>query len=296
MNGTLQMVGLWLLIILAVPIGFFTYLVIPWRVMSRLTRGIEERHPLLRRLLLPLPSVAILAFGAFIALTHQQLESPHPHRVGSSAPPAPPPPAPSFPWPPPTPSARLVIPKEAFPVTKTVGQTVSYLESALNRTGYFERSFYIVPGGIAEVTRLEHIHADGKPFEEPYRWSSGDEYRQNLSLSEYLGRLFAVDEGYYRVVVFVLTDQAFGSSDSIITPTEATHWLSHGYNTLPADLTERPMSDARQCTALIYEFQKPHGLPPLLLLPSPVEARQHLIASGLLTALMNNASGVSHEH
>ena len=200
---------------------------------------------------------------------------------------------PAFPWPPPIPSARLVIARETFAQDATFGQFSIHLESALNATGYAEMSYYGVPHGIAVVTRLEHIHPDGHPFDGPERWLVDDKYLRHFSLIDYVERLFAVDEGYYRIVVFIVTDQPFTSTNRSITSTEAGLWLADGLNTLPASLGEQPLSSVDRCTALIYEFEKSHGESAHLLIPSPMEARQHLLASGLLREL--SISGVGHE-
>ena len=184
MTDTFKMVGAWMLTILVA----FVLLVLPALVMLRLTRGIKERHPLPRLLVVLLPSSAIVIVILFFTLT-RGARSPAP---SVSQPPESeplPPPLPesrpqflAFPWPPPTPSARLLIPKEALPQAKTFGQASSYLESALSSKGYAEISYYTVPGGVAVVTRLEHIYSNGKSFEEPNRWVADDKYRQSLSL------------------------------------------------------------------------------------------------------------------
>jgi len=172
-----------------------------------------------------------------------------------------------------------------------MGQLVLHLENALSTAGYLERSYFLVPGGIAVVTRLEHIHPDGSPFSDPDRWLFDDEYRQSLTISEYLRRLFAADVGYYRVVVFVLTDEAFGSQTRSLTLGEAIRWPYTGLNVLPPDLAQQPLSKDDSCTALIYEFQKPHGEDPRLLVPSSIGAKRHLVASGLYPLLLSNTNG-----
>src|SRR5271156_5553993 len=134
--------------------------------------------------------------------------------------------------------------------------------------------------------------------DQPFHLSRCPNFRNRLnlrhfSLIDYVERLFAVDEGYYRIVVFIVTDQPFTSTNRSITSTEAGLWLADGLNTLPASLGEQPLSSVDRCTALIYEFEKSHGESAHLLIPSPMEARQHLLASGLLREL--SISGVGHE-
>lgn len=269
--------------------------VVPTLIAVRLTRRLSTNHRTLRFVIVPLPGIILLVFFCAFAWFYDRASAPksapYPSEsaqaggTSSASPPASSSAvAPVFPWPPPTPSARLVIPSEVFPRQETLGRASMYLESALNRAGYAEISYYIIPGGIAVVTRLEHIYPDGRPFESSERWLVDDESMQTLSLSAYVKELFAVDEGFYRVVVFVVSDKAFGASNRPVTREEATEWLSNGYNTLPSELVERPLSASHKCTALIYEFRKNHGTSPHLLIPSPLGATQHLAASGLLAA------------
>jgi hypothetical protein len=136
------------------------------------------------------------------------------------------------------------------------------------------------------VTRLEHIAADGTPFTNG-RWDVGeDTTRQALSIGDYIRRLFGVDEGFYRVIVFVITDESFASTSHTVLESEALDWLSDGFQTLPQSQAAIPIKPGYACTALIYEFQKKHAQSPALLLPSDLGAQQHMIASGLWSALV----------
>jgi hypothetical protein len=201
---------------------------------------------------------------------------------------------PRFDWPPPRPSARAVIPprpsaravipQHAFVSSKTLGQLASMLEEALEQTGYGELSYYSVPGGIAVVTRMEHIYPDGRPFEQSSRWMLGDS--TEFSLSDYLHKLFAVDSGFYRVIVFIVTSEPFGSDDKQVSSAEATMWISRGYNMLPSSLQAQSLTPAHACTALIYQFRRDHGKDPFLVFPSALQAKQHLALSGLWAVLM----------
>jgi hypothetical protein len=193
---------------------------------------------------------------------------------------------PKFPWPPPAASARLVVPIHPF-IPSTLGDFSDYLNDVLSATGYAELSYYTVPNGIAVVTRLEHIYPDGRPFADPDRWLVTDTNIRRFSLSNYIQRLFAVDQGFYRVVVFVVTDQAFSLSDKSLTAAEAVIWQNQGAQKLPRYLASLPFTPDDTCTALIYEFERDHEQTPRLLMPSPMAARDHLIASGLLPALSN---------
>jgi hypothetical protein len=197
---------------------------------------------------------------------------------------------PTFPWPPPSPSSAVIIPRSFFSHSKTLGESASRLESALTASGYLEKSYWLAPGGIAIVTRLERIHRDGSPFPDPNRWPAGGNYTTPLSIAEYIRILFAADEGFYRVVVFVISDQPFNTTMRPVSPIEANYWLGGGLNAVPDDVAQQPIQGSDNCTALIYEFEKPHGADPRLAVPDGLGAKQHLIAAGLYAPLFGEVN------
>jgi hypothetical protein len=195
---------------------------------------------------------------------------------------------PAFPWPPPQPSTRVVVPRAAFEECKNFGELSSSLDQALTQTGYVEKSYYAVPGGIGIVTRLERIYPDGRPFERSGRWLTENTYLQKFSLASYLRALFTASEGYYRVIVFIVTDVPFASGDGTMTSREATSLLARGFNTLPGLVSTQSLPADYVCTSLIYEFRREQGKDPAQLLPGQLDAKTHLVASGLWTALRLN--------
>ena len=197
---------------------------------------------------------------------------------------------PSFDWPPPVPSARLLIPPLVFSHCNTLGDQAEKIAGALRLRGYAEITYWGVPNGVAIVTRLERIYPDGRSFAAGRRWAVNDKDVQMLSIRDYISRLFGVDEGFYRVVVFVITDQGFGSSDSQTTQAKTTRWLSKGFQKMPQSLAAVKLTSAYTCTALIYEFRKTHGQDPSLRLPSDLGAEQHMVASGLWSAMVGTPS------
>ncbi|HEY1985574.1 MAG TPA: hypothetical protein VGG85_09200 [Terracidiphilus sp.] len=179
-----------------------------------------------------------------------------------------------------------------FPDRTTFGKLAIDLESALRKAGYLEKSYYAVPYGMAVVTRLEQIDADGRPFVGESRWQIDPS--RAFSLANYLQRLFAVDEGHFRVVVFIVTVIPFSSAQQHTTPQEANLWLSNGFNRPTREFVEMRLPSSTSCTALIYEFRKRHGEDPQVQLPSLLSAQQHLDASGLTAALASLAHGATH--
>jgi hypothetical protein len=158
------------------------------------------------------------------------------------------------------------------------------LLSSLQAAGY-EMSYYAVPGGFAQVARLERIQPGG----EPYRASRFDPSFHPLdqfTMSGYLFALLVAPPGYYRVIVFVVTPEAFEASGKPVSADEATSWLESGANKLPASIGNKAYSSAYACTALIYEFEKRDTKSnPEERHPGRLTAETHLAASGIALGL-----------
>jgi hypothetical protein len=162
---------------------------------------------------------------------------------------------PEFPWPPPAASSSYVLPKQLFKNRETIGQLTDSIISALESSGYVERSFFkTLHDGTALVTRLERIHEDGSPWAGHERWPThGAKYTTGADLLSFLRGLFYADPGRYRVIVFIIQDMPFFQSKDKVTGEAARTWLRSGANKLPRETAERPLSSA-DCTALVYEF------------------------------------------
>ncbi len=202
---------------------------------------------------------------------------------------SPPPPAigsvPDLPWPPPEASATIVLPGSAFQSSKDYGEIEASLNQALNHTGYVERSYYNVPGGFAVVTRIERIYDDGRPDPAPERWQVNAALTRPLSLADYIHALFSARVGYYRVLVFVVTDQPFRSGPATMTASAALNLLAGGANVPAAGVMKQPVPPNYACTALIYEFRKEEQKQPEFVMPGHLDARTHLVQAGLWLAL-----------
>ena len=191
---------------------------------------------------------------------------------------------PDFPWPPPAPSASYVLPKNLLERYQTLQEATDAIISALEATGYVERSFYRTePGGIALVTRLERIESDGSPAH-PERWAGvAGNYSSSIDLMNFLKGLFFAKTGYYRLIVFIIQDTPFVASAKTMAEPEARALIRKGANVLPADTGARVFA-GNHCTALIYEFSS-DGRTVGLLAESPLTGKQHLDKAGLLSLL-----------
>ncbi len=189
---------------------------------------------------------------------------------------------PSFPWPPPASSASYVFPKEVFSRYQTVGEVSSAILSALEHSGYVERSFFQTkPGGVALVTRLERIDSNGTPVDEAQRWPAGFKAKPS-DLVAFLKGLFYVTPGHFRVIVFILQDLPFTQSSKGVSADDAKTWLREGANMLPPDMAKRPFGNGA-CTALIYEFESDGSA--VKMVEGGLTGKEHLEKAGLLATL-----------
>jgi hypothetical protein len=133
------------------------------------------------------------------------------------------------------------------------------------------------------ASRLEQINADGSFGAN--RWSLATAPIRSFSIESYLGALFRVRAGHFRVVVFVVTNHPFEQTDAKVTSDQAKSWVKKGLNQLPKKIGDRDYSDDYTCTAEIYEFETLGGGEAKFVEPSEITGRTHLEKSGLLSAL-----------
>ena len=227
---------------------------------------------------------------------------PLPGRGGSTAPepkpsppkqPVPPTTAPSpaglpaFPWPPPRYSAYSTIAREwvALGASPTLASSARRLEVAFDAAGYGERSYYWIPGGFALVSRLEQIQSDAAPVASPARWAVSTP-TVKTGVIDYIRALFNAPPGFYRVIVFAVTDQDFAAANRPPTSSEARNWITTGSLRLPETVGKLPYSERHYTTALIYEFERSANQPEARVrTPSNSPGRVHLEKAGLWQAL-----------
>jgi hypothetical protein len=195
----------------------------------------------------------------------------------------------AFPWPPPKYSEFSTIPREwvAPDAVTTLASVAVRLERAFEAAGYGERSYYWIPDGFALVSRIERIQSDATPIDPPGRWAVETPSRVSEGFIDHIRALFNAPPGFYRVIVFAVTDQIFSAGERQPTSDEARGWLSAGSVRLPESIGRQAYSDGHYTTALIYEFERPAGSADArLMVPSDVQGRDHLERAGLLRTLM----------
>ena len=199
---------------------------------------------------------------------------------------------PEFPWPPPPPSDRMLLPRAGFArglgANPSLMDAAGHLTDALGQAGYSQYSFYSAPGGFALVARLERIRPDGTPEPEGQRFAPPSA-TEPFSLGIYLKQLFIAPEGYYRLIVFVVTDNVVVTKGAAPTAAIAEAWLRKGADRLPAAYATLPFTKEHEVDALIYEFRKEGKGQATTLTPSPIDARAHLEKAGLYALLVGGA-------
>lgn len=197
---------------------------------------------------------------------------------------------PEFPWPPPQYSGREVVPRDFL--DNPEGDTELFdvdrrLQDALEPNGYYESSYYAVPGGFALVTQMEKFEDDGTSVKGRPRWTLETLRLTSFSFRAYLQALFAAEPGRYRLIVFAVTDVPFASSGEEVTQEEARAWLGGGGDRLPPEIGEFSFDESYECTALIYEFARDSEEGEVYFLePGSLPGRTHLIAAGIWQELL----------
>lgn len=199
-------------------------------------------------------------------------------------------PIPSFPWPPPSPAARQVLSDE-FVRSPLLADVNTKLRTALESLGYYESSYYAVPGGFALATQLEQTSSDGTSRQPPSRWEVEVESSPRFSIKAFFSALFRADaitpdttgRAYFRVIVFVVTDRPINSRRVGVSVSEGRAWVADGADRLPQNVARYEYTDAYKTTALIYEFELPTTEEELK--EPRLPARVHLEKSGLWDAL-----------
>ena len=195
---------------------------------------------------------------------------------------------PAFPWPPPAASAEHLI-RNAWvtkgPDTK-LSDVAAKLEEALEDADYETWRYLSAPHGFALVTQIEQIRPDGTPRSGNERFRTDLPSFSDMTFVEFLEALAKAPPGYYRVIVFVVTDTPFSRSEQAPTEKEAQQWLRAGLNQLPKTIGALPYGDGYRSTALIYEFRKPSKKGPATFVPKSSESgRIHLEKAGIWDAL-----------
>jgi HEAT repeat protein len=188
---------------------------------------------------------------------------------------------PRYPWPPPRFSSHDILPRAFLGTDRALlAEIRQRLEHALAAAGFKENGVFQVPGGFALVTRMERIRADGSS--EPHdRWVGGK--ARPLDLTDYLGRLFLLRPGEFRLIAFLVTTASDLGGGAEITEAAARELFLAGARELPLRIGELKFA-GHSCHVLIYHFERKHAAASLVR-PSSHSTREHLAKAGLWSQL-----------
>ncbi len=196
---------------------------------------------------------------------------------------------PAYPqWPPEPPSSRRVLDSMiASREGLSLYDAGEGLREALEAAGYYQQTYYSIPGGFLLATETERIAEDGGtlPAEERNR-RPGDESDESLWAG--IRDLFLErPPTLYRYIAIVVTNQPFATAmQEELDTEEAVARTQGGSSNLTRQARSIPFSDDFQVTALIYEFQNDgigYDLEPLA--PGKLDPQTHLVKSGLAATL-----------
>jgi len=166
-----------------------------------------------------------------------------------------------FPWPsPPAPSdSALIAPYLLFPdgsEGKTLMDVARKLEGSIAAAGYLGPR-YLGAGcnGFAVMLDLEQIEPDGarKAGAAGFAPTTAE---PGFTLAGYLRRLFHAPPGYYRQIVFVVSDVGIAATTPSPSPGELRAIARDGSAALPPAYGSVPFGWKYKVVALVYEFQK----------------------------------------
>jgi len=197
-------------------------------------------------------------------------------------------PMPAFPWPPPPASAEMIIPDNWLPTRGNahLADVADNLEHALKLAKYRSYSYSSEPHGFALVCQMEQIKSDATPSPEPDRWSTEMPSVGHMTKLEFIKALAKARPGYYRVIVFIVTDQPMSRTSSEPTGKDMEQWLAKGFNRLPEYIGWLTYGPEYTTTALVYEFKKiSRKAAATFIKTSQTRAEDHLYKAGIYEAL-----------
>ena len=180
-----------------------------------------------------------------------------------------------FPWPPPKASGLQVLEADFLEEDTSLYEAANRIATALRAADHHEHRYYSVPNGFAIATRLELIDKDGERIEKLY----GDE----IDFLQYLKGLFwkSPKGGNFRMVIFIVTDQGFGTNGDELTRDKADTLFQDGHNALDRRYKDYKLTEDHTMTALVYEFfMPPNSKKASVNLPGNLTVQTHLRKAG----------------
>ena len=186
----------------------------------------------------------------------------------------------------PAPSSKVVLDARFFVNANTLAQADQRLNAALKKSGYPDPGYYYIPGGFAMVGQIEQTERDGTPKPQPARFPPRLEGTSaQFNLSSYLQMLYKATTGYYRVIIFFVTNRPLDKSVEPVNPEMAKAWYLRGGDFLPSDIGKQAFTKDHRVLAYIYEFEKPENSKARFLSQGNCLGQVHLSKSKIIDSL-----------
>ncbi len=131
------------------------------------------------------------------------------------------------------------------------------LVNTLQKLGYEQLSYYSAPNGFALLTPVEQIDRNAAPLTGKERWQDYPSVGSFSGIFDYLSSLVLPKKGYFRLFVFLVSDQNAQREKGKLAAEDARAWLQEGAFWLPDAIGEKPLTSDHRFSILIYEFEAP---------------------------------------
>ena len=166
----------------------------------------------------------------------------------------------------PHPSSFCKIPQNLLYIksdTTSISQIAEKIETALNVAGFTDILYLKIDKGVALVTRIEQIDQNANCLPGNKRWQNGISPTTFKSLNEYIESLLIGEKGYYRLILFTITNSEVifsvlnGNPNKAITSDSLYNIVfSEGYPVFPEEMKKEKYTEETHCVAWIYEFKQ----------------------------------------
>jgi hypothetical protein len=174
----------------------------------------------------------------------------------------------------------LEMPKELFAKSQTLGEIAQKLILALDKQGYYYRSFKSFKGGFALITQMEQFNNDYTFRNDKNRWSGAAVGETFKGFMDYFKTLVFPQKSNFRTFVFVVTEQGFTTKEGVnVSKDEAESWYRTGFNKLPKSIAATKIMGELSVTALVYEFQVPETNKRAKQNCPTIDTKRHLVQS-----------------
>jgi hypothetical protein len=181
-------------------------------------------------------------------------------------------------------AVRAAFVKSLGKIAPSLGDVGDHIAAVFRETGYSDYGFYRVDGGFAIVARLEKIKADGTPDPNGRHYDPTDS--QPFGFAGFIAQLIYGPEGFYRVIVLIVSDQPVIAEGGPPTVASAEAWFVRAADRLPPEYAALPFTSEHAVTAIIYEFEKGGSPDKSAVVPTRrLSSEQHLRGAGFYDRL-----------